>query len=273
MGKIILLIVGAMIFTSCYRIDSKTYKATGYSERVRFIILHYTAIDRERSIRALTQEKVSSHYLVTDKRQDPIYQLVSLEKRAWHAGISEFAGRTNLNDSSIGIEIVNKGYKKMIVDLDMENEVKNIANRKFYPYKDYQIKKIGRLLQDLVKEYKISPKNILGHSDVAPTRKQDPGPMFPWEQLYKEYGVGAWYEDEDFHKFYDEGLYEKYSEADIQMELRRYGYGIKISGKNDGETIKVIGAFQSHFRPIRVTGEMDLETFAILKALNQKYSL
>lgn len=123
-----------------------------------------------------------------------------------------------------------------------------------------------------MKEYKISPKNILGHSDIAPTRKQDPGPMFPWEQLYRKYGVGAWYEMEDFHKFYDEDLYEKYSTADIQMELRRYGYGIKISGENDGETIKVIGAFQAHFRPSRVTGEVDLETFAILKALNKKYS-
>lgn len=272
MGKIIFLIAGLLTFTSCYKIDTKTYKATGYNERVRFIILHYTAIDTDRSIRALTQGKVSSHYLVTDKKWDSIYQLVPLEKRAWHAGISEFGGRTNLNDSSIGIEIVNKGYKKTVIDLDTENEVKNIANREFYPYEDYQIKKIGRLLQDLIKEYKISPKNILGHSDIAPTRKQDPGPMFPWEQLYKKYGVGAWYEMKDFHKFYDEELYEKYSEADIQMELRRYGYGIKISGENDGETIKVIGAFQAHFRPSRVTGEMDLETFAILKALNKKYS-
>ncbi|OQY41863.1 MAG: N-acetylmuramoyl-L-alanine amidase [Fusobacteriia bacterium 4572_74] len=251
--------------------DNRTYKATGYNERVRFIILHYTATERERSIRALTQGEVSAHYLVTDKRWDPVYQLVPLEKRAWHAGISEFEGRTNLNDSSIGIEIVNKGYKKTVVDLDTENEVKNIANREFYPYKDYQIKKIGRLLQDLVKEYKISPKNILGHSDIAPTRKQDPGPMFPWEYLYIKYGLGAWYDIGDFYKFYDKTLYEKYNETDIQMELKKYGYGIKISGEKDSETIKVIGAFQAHFRSDKVTGEMDLETFAILKALNKKY--
>jgi N-acetylmuramoyl-L-alanine amidase len=272
MIRMILLIVGALIFTSCYRVDKKSYKATGYNERVKFIILHYTAIDTERSIRALTQGQVSAHYLVTDKRWDSIYQLVPLEKRAWHAGISEFAGRTNLNDSSIGIEIVNQGYKKTVVDLDTENEVKNIANREFYPFKDYQIKKIGRLLQDLVKEYKIMPKNILGHSDISPTRKQDPGPMFPWEELYRRYGIGAWYEIDDFHRFYDKDLYEKYSDADIQMELRRYGYGIRISGEKDGETIKVVGAFQAHFRPTKVTGEMDLETFAILKALNEKYN-
>ena len=272
MKKIILLIAGILIFTSCYRIDRKTYKAIGYNERVRFIILHYTAIDTDRSIRALTQGDISAHYLVTDKKWDYIYQLVPLEKRAWHAGISEFAGRTNLNDSSIGIEIVNKGYKKTIIDLDSENEVKNIANREFYPYKDYQIKKIGKLLQDLVKKYNIMPKNILGHSDISPTRKQDPGPMFPWEILYKEYGIGAWYNMDDFNKFYDKNLYEKYSYGDIQMELRRYGYGIRISGVNDGKTIKVIGAFQSHFRQTKVTGEMDLETFAILKALNKKYN-
>lgn len=272
MAKIIFLIAGILTFTSCYRIDSRSYRATGYNERVRFIILHYTAIDKERSIRALTKGEVSAHYLVTDKRWDPVFQLVPLEKRAWHAGISGFGRRTNLNDSSIGIEIVNKGYKKTIVDLDTENEVKNIANREFYPYKDYQIKKIGRLLQELVKEYKILPKNILGHSDIAPLRKQDPGPMFPWERLYRKYGIGAWYEVDDFCKFYDEDLYKKYSEADIQMEFRRYGYEIKISGKIDGETIKVIGAFQAHFRSDRVTGEMDLETFAVLKALNKKYN-
>ena len=272
MGKIIILIVGLLIFTSCYKIDNKTYKATGYNERVRFIILHYTATGRESSIETLTQEEVSAHYLVTDKKWEPIYQLVPLEKRAWHAGVSEFGGRTNLNDSSIGIEIVNKGYKKTIVDFNSENEMKNIANREFYPYKEYQIKRIGKLLQNLTKEYNISPKNILGHSDIAPLRKQDPGPMFPWKLLYEEYGVGAWYEIDDFYKFYDENLYKKYSQADIQMELRRYGYGIKISGENDGETIKVIGAFQAHFRSDKVTGEMDLETFAILKALNKKYN-
>ncbi|NDI77696.1 N-acetylmuramoyl-L-alanine amidase [Psychrilyobacter piezotolerans] len=269
--RIILLIAGALIFTSCYKVDNRTYKATGYNERVKFIILHYTAVDTERSIRTLTQGEVSAHYLVTDKRWDSIYQLVPVEKRAWHAGQSEFGGRTNLNDSSIGIEVVNKGYKKTIADLDTENEVKNIANREFYPYEDYQIKKIGRLLQELVKEYKISPKNILGHSDVAPARKQDPGPMFPWEHLYRKYGVGAWYNAADFQKFYDQDLYEKYSEADIQMELKRYGYGLDINGEKDGTTIKVIGAFQAHFRPAKVTGEMDLETFAILKALNEKY--
>ena len=272
MIKMILLIVGALIFTSCYKVDSKTYKATSYNERVRFIVLHYTAIDKERSIRALTKGGVSSHYLITDKKSDPVYQLVPLEKRAWHAGKSEFAGRTNLNDSSIGIEIVNMGYKKTIIDLNTEDEVKNIGNREFYPYDKYQVKKIARLLQDLVKEYKISPKNILGHSDIAPNRKQDPGPMFPWEQLYREYGIGAWYEKEDFNTFYDDKLYKKYSVADIQMELRRYGYGIDINGENDGTSIKVIGAFQAHFRPAKVTGEMDLETFAILKALNEKYN-
>jgi N-acetyl-anhydromuramyl-L-alanine amidase AmpD len=272
MGKVIFLIAALLALTSCYKVDNRTYKATGYNERVKFIILHYTAVDTERSIRALTQGEVSAHYLVTDKRWDSIYQLVPHEKRAWHAGLSEFGGRTNLNDSSIGIEIVNKGYKKTVIDLDTDSEVKNIANREFYPYEDYQIKKIGRLLQDLVKKYNISPKNILGHSDIAPARKQDPGPMFPWERLYKEYGVGAWYDLEDFQGFYDECQYRKYSKADIQMELRRYGYGIKINGENDGATIKIIGAFQAHFRPAKVTGEMDLETFAILKALNKKYN-
>ena len=271
MSKIIFLITGMLMFTSCYRIDNRTYRATGYNERIKFIVLHYTAIDREKSIRALTQGDVSAHYLVTDKRWDPVYQLVPLEKRAWHAGVSGFGGRTNLNDCSVGIEIVNKGYKKMNIDLDTENEVRNIANREFYPYKDYQIRKIGGLLQDLIKVYKVSPKNILGHSDIAPLRKQDPGPMFPWERLYKEYSVGAWYDMRDFHEFYNESLYEKYSKADIQRELRKYGYVIKISGKDDGETVKVIGAFQAHFRPNKVTGEMDLETFAILKALNKKY--
>ncbi len=274
------LLLGAIVLTGCtnttsniksYPINKDEYIATSFNHRIRYVILHYTATDREKSIRTLTTSRVSSHYLVTDEKKDPIYQLVDLDKRAWHAGVSEFGGRKNLNDTSIGIEIVNKGYKRITTNVDLNDPIKNIKTRKYYPYTKDQIKKIAYLLDTLIKKYNIEPQNILGHSDVSPTRKQDPGPLFPWEELYKTYGLGAWYDEDDFRLYNNKRVYEKYSVGDIQKELRKYGYNINITGKINDETIKVIGAFQGHFRPDKVTGEMDLETFAILKALNKKY--
>ena len=264
-----------LVLSSCtslkYSVNSSKYKSKSYNERVRFVILHYTALNDERSITALTKNNVSSHYLVTQERYDSVYSLVPDTQRAWHAGTSSFDGYKNLNDNSVGIEISNLGYssaskqkttnlKEGIVDITM-----------FYPYNDAQVFKIGMLLKELTAKYKINPKYILGHSDIAPTRKFDPGPKFPWKHLYDHYGVGAWFEKKDFNAFYSQDLFNSYSAKDLKDELRKYGYDINSTDNWDLQSKKVVSAFQMHFRPRKVDGVFDLETFAIIKALNKKY--
>ncbi len=239
-------------------VDGITYNSKGQNFRQRFIILHYTVSDRERSIDLLTNKDVSSHYLITDRENEPIYYLVDENKRAWHAGVSSWGNFTNLNDNSIGIEIVNKGF--ILKEGKME----------FYRYPSWQIHKTAVLVQDLIKRYEVEPQNILGHSDIAPQRKQDPGPLFPWEELYRDYGIGMWYDETDKEKYKD-AFNNGATPEEVQKELRRLGYGIAVSKVYDEQTKNVITAFQFHFRQDKYDGIMDAETFAILKALNEKY--
>ena len=127
------------------------------------------------------------------------------------------------------------------------------------------------MLKKLILKYDIKETNILGHSDIAPTRKIDPGPKFPWERLYREYGIGAWYDEKDKEFFMNEILYKLTPIEKIKEEFRKYGYKINSSNEWDEESKRVVYNFQSHFNPENITGNMDLETFAILKALNKKY--
>ncbi len=234
-----------------------TYSATGQNNRERFIILHYTATNREISLKTLTKDEVSSDFLVTDDKNDPIFALVPENKRAWHAGQSEWKSTKNLNDSSIGIEIVNDGD----------------SSGSFVPYKSFQIKNVAVLVKYLAEKYDIPPTQILGHSDIAPQRKSDPGPLFPWKELYTKYNIGMWY-DEDRKKAYEYEFSSKFDDvtaSEIQNELKKFGYAISITNQLDKQTSNVIRVFQHRFRPRKYDGKMDLETFAILKALNEKY--
>lgn len=269
--KVLVLLV--LLLSSCtsinYSIDNKKFLSKGQNERIKYIIIHYTATTDEVSIRALTKGNVSSHYLITSKDEEPIYNLVSLDKRAWHAGLSEFGDRKNLNDTSIGIEIVNLGIKSY--DETEEQYGFFIPEDKYIGYEEGQIKKLVFLLKELIKKYNIKPKDILGHSDIAPTRKIDPGAKFPWERLYREYGIGAWYDEKDKRFFMNEKLYSVTPISEIKKELRRYGYKINNTDEWDEESRRVVYSFQAHFNSKNLSGEMDLETFAILKALNRKY--
>ncbi|WP_366099763.1 N-acetylmuramoyl-L-alanine amidase [uncultured Cetobacterium sp.] len=264
-----------LVLSSCtslkYSVNSSKYKSKSYNERVRFVILHYTALNDERSITALTKNNVSSHYLVTQERYDSVYSLVPDTQRAWHAGTSSFDGYKNLNDNSIGIEISNLGYSSASKQKTANLKEGIVDTAMFYPYNDAQVFKIGMLLRELTTKYKINPKYILGHSDIAPTRKFDPGPKFPWKHLYDHYGVGAWFEKKDFNTFYSQDLFNSYSIKDLKDELRKYGYDINSTDNWDLQSKKVVSAFQMHFRPRKVDGVFDLETFAIIKALNKKY--
>lgn len=237
---------------------NKDYNSIGQDFRQKFIIVHYTAIDKEASLRALTGKDVSSHFLISDIEGDPVYALVDENKRAWHAGLSSWKTRTNINDSSLGIEIVNIGQSR----------------GEFVPYKEFQIEQVAVLLKYLSNKYEIPAENILGHSDIAPQRKPDPGALFPWKKLYDEHGIGMWYDDYTKIKYENEyyNIFYNISISEIQNELKKFGYGIDITGIQDKQTENVVKAFQYHFRPSLYDGVVDLETFSILKALNEKYN-
>ena len=134
-----------------------------------------------------------------------------------------------------------------------------------------QIEKVAQLVKDLSLKYKIPARNILAHSDIAPSRKKDPGAKFPWKKLYDEYGIGAWYDEEDKLFFMNYEEYNSKTISELKKELKDYGYDINDTNEWDKPSRDVVYAFQLHFNPKNLTGEMDLETYAILKALNKKY--
>lgn len=236
---------------------NREHQSTHFNSRIRQIILHYTVTDFERSLKILsgaTTAQVSSHYLINDlpsaERPDYIYQLLPEEKRAWHAGLSRWGKDTNLNNTSIGIEIVNTDGNK-------------------HPYPDKQIEAVIELLQSLVRRYDIDPVNVLAHSDIAPTRKNDPGALFPWQRLY-ENGIGAWYDAADVERL-RKTVSEVPSIAEIKSDLSAYGYAVAITDKEDDLYRAVVMAFQRHFAPQKIDGVMSLENVIILKALLKKY--
>ena len=255
-------------------IDPVTYKSVGQNFRQRFIILHYTALDDENSIKVLTEQEVSAHFLITTRDEEPIYNLVPEDKRAWHAGESEWKSSKNLNDSSIGIEIVNLGLNEDILDdtdVGVERALKNQYRQA--PYTEEQVKKIATLVKYLSKKYGIAPENILGHSDVASQRKLDPGPMFPWKTLYDKYNIGMWYDEDEKNKIQAEigAEFDTLAVTTYQNEFKKFGYAIQITGIYDIQTSNVIKAFQLHFRQENFNGALDIETYSKLKALSKKY--
>ena len=167
----LLVVIMSIILTGCsmvnYEVDKVTYNAKGKNQRVKFIILHYTACDDKISIKTLTKENVSSHYLITTLRWDPIFQLVSENERAWHAGFSSFHGRTNLNDTSIGIEIVNLGFSEIDGELQ------------FYSFEESQIRKTAHLLKKISKKYSIEPTKYPWTLRYSPRSKIRPGTSVP----------------------------------------------------------------------------------------------
>lgn len=251
-----------------FKIVKTFFPSLGQNFRQRHIILHYTALDDDKSVSVLTQQAVSSHYLVNSTGDNEIYQLVDENKRAYHAGISSWRKDSQLNDTSIGIEIVNAGYTT------------DATGFKTFPeYPEKQFRKVAALVKDIADRYMIPPTNILAHSDIAPTRKQDPGPKFPWKRLYDEYQIGMWYDEATKQSFYNMALAQDFPSKmldasfiyQVQQALKAFGYGIEPSGIMDDGTKKTIEAFQYRFRPENYSGVMDAETWAILQALNQKY--
>lgn len=266
-------------FEENWLIHTKRKQLSSIDDRINSIVLHYTALNNEKSLYALTQGPVSSHYLITDRPQDSIYNLVDESDRAWHAGTSSFFGRNNINDTSLGIEIVNLGYRYNPKEEDGYDGVSPYETKPLFPKKNFQdydmvqIEKTAYLLKKMVQRYNIDPTFILGHSDVSPGRKIDPGPKFPWKYLYEKHNLGAWYEEGEKNRIIEEEgiFFKQLSPEDIKREFEKYGYTIPEGNQWDPKSVQVVAAFQMHFRPEHVDGVVDLETYAILKALNNKY--
>lgn len=226
--------------------------------RIRQLVLHYTALDLPDSLQTLSGDAVSAHYLVPDRparyQNRPLaYRLVDEEQRSWHAGVSRWKNRSNLNDTSIGIEVVNAGW-------DKDN-----ARPLGAPFGDEQIQLVIRLARDLIARYGIAPTDVVGHADIAPLRKVDPGPQFPWERLAAA-GIGAWPERATLQRYRTRFERQPPSPAQVDAAFARYGYNYL-----DEDPAGVIRAFQMHFRPAAITGEADAETVGILFALLDKY--
>ena len=225
-------------------IKSLNHSIRNYNKRkIKFIVLHYTGMQSERaSIKRLTNEKskVSSHYLIN--RNGKTIKMVDEKNIAWHAGKSKWKNFINLNNQSIGIELVNKGHQ--------------FGYEKF-PKK--QISKLVLLCKILIKKYKIKKANILGHSDIAPLRKMDPGEKFPWEHLSKK-KIGYWH---NISKSKDYNFNKSDSRKLFFTNLYKIGYRYFTVKKSSRYDLKIVKAFQRRFRQSKVNGLIDQECLRI----------
>jgi N-acetylmuramoyl-L-alanine amidase len=219
--------------------------------RPDMIVLHYTGMQfSQDAIMRLCDPKarVSSHYVVIENGS--IVQLVPEVKRAWHAGVSSWNGDTDINSRSIGIEICNPGHE--------------------FGYPEFparQIAAVITLCRSILTRNIVKPENIVAHSDVAPSRKQDPGEKFPWKRLAQS-GIGLWVEPVPIA----EGPVLKPDDTgdkvvDLQKALADYGYGIDANGTYDASTRDVVTAFQRHFRSAKADGLTDVSTRETLRKL------
>lgn len=231
-------------------------RAKGQDSRVLFLILHYTVADFPISMKILTEQEVSAHYLLSDERPPRIFRLVDESQRAWHSGPSAWKGHRLLNANSIGIEIVHPGFK-----LGPNKE------RIYQAFPKEQIDVLIPLVRDIVQRHKIRPERILGHGEVTPSYKEDPGPTFPWK-LLAELGITPPWPDgarvEDQRRLFETQAPDI---AWYQSMLAQRGYRIDATGQWDEQTQRVLMNFQMRYRPTRYDGKPDAETAALLHVL------
>jgi N-acetylmuramoyl-L-alanine amidase len=219
--------------------------------RPDMLILHYTGMPvTGEALQWLCNpvSQVSAHYFVFEDGR--ILQLVPEGRRAWHAGVGEWAGEDDINSCSIGIEIANPGHPGGLPD-----------------YPDAQIEAVALLSRDICERWRVPRDRVLAHSDIAPARKVDPGENFPWERLHRA-GIGHWTPPAKIAdgRYFSRGDSGQPIEA-LQAMLRMYGYGLAINGVFDERTEQVVTAFQRHFRQARVDGVADASTITTLRDL------
>jgi len=219
---------------------------------IKIIVIHYTGMQSEREslIRLCNPKfKVSCHYLIG--RSGNIYRLVEENKIAWHAGKSHWGNFINLNKNSIGIELVNKGHQ--------------------FGYTNFTKKQLASLIKitkNIIKKYRIKNRNVVGHSDIAPLRKIDPGEKFPWRKLYKK-KIGIWhnYESEFLKKFRKTNSNKKKDRINFVKNLKRIGYFLPKNYKSFlNQTVK---SFQRHYRKELINGKIDKESLLIADSLSK----
>lgn len=223
---------------------SPNFDARDPAVKLQYIVLHYT--DMPSGAAALARlcdpaAKVSAHYVVEEDGR--IFRLVDEGKRAWHAGRSFWRGVSDINSASIGVELVNPGHRNG-----------------YRPFPVAQISALRNLIRDVAIRHDLSPAFApLGHSDIAPARKEDPGELFPWQDLAKD-GIGLWpvVQAED---------YAPASDGEIQDYLRSIGYDCPANGAYDRPTRAALLAFQRRYHPENLTGTPEAETVARLRAL------
>lgn len=249
------------------------------------LVMHYTACPTSEALQTLTSRnsQVSAHYVIPPEG-DKVYRLVSEKMRAWHAGRAEWRGESDVNSYSIGIEIVNLGYTYGFVPEEPANPFLKspwslamhaqryagekgflpFAKKTWHPFPLDQMDLTTRLSQNIIKEWPIDPRNVVGHADIAPGRKVDPGPLFDWESLAKR-GVGVWPDPhtDRVHSNKPQGI----SIPWMQESLKNWGYKTPQNGSLDPETRNGIGAFQMHFRQNKYDGVIDEESMDILDML------
>lgn len=249
------------------------------NSRINYLVIHFTSEDFAESLRLLTERTeipVSAHYLIPEpgdetyaRRRLRIFRLVPESRRAWHAGDSYWDGETALNNRSIGIELVNRSA---CAEPDPSGETPpEEQSCEFLPFDGEQIDRLALLAADiLARNPDIDPPDVVGHADVAPRRRADPGPLFPWRRLH-EHGIGAWYDEATVSRY--RARFERCLPgiAHVERALAAWGYGVGDNGENDLPTRYAVRAFQMHFRPSDYSGRVDAETAAILFALVEKY--
>ena len=243
-----MLLAKAQTHCSCALKPSPNFGERKGASKPDMLILHYTGMDDdEQALDWLCnpESEVSSHYYV--HRDGSILQLVDESARAWHAGLSFWRGENDINSHSIGIEIANAGHE---------------------PFPEAQLSAVVDLCKDIIKRHEIAPQRVLGHSDVSPGRKIDPGGLFPWERLAKA-GIGHWVTPEPLSdgRFFQVGDEGQPIQA-LQSMLGIYGYKVDVTGVFDQQTEVAVKAFQSHFRPEKVDGVADTSTISTLYKLS-----
>ncbi len=215
------------------------------------LLLHYTGLETaERAMRWLctAESRVSCHYLIDEAGR--VTQMVREEFRAWHAGQAFWDGEADVNSASIGIEIHNPGHGEGYPD-----------------FPEAQMQAVEALSRDIVTRHGVAARRVLGHSDVAPMRKRDPGEKFDWARLARA-GVGHWVEPAPVEGDTGLGLGDCGDEVvRLQALLAQYGYGVTACGSFDAQTQAAVIALQRHFRPALVNGRADRSTIRTLERL------
>jgi N-acetylmuramoyl-L-alanine amidase len=248
---------------------------------IKSLVMHYTVCNTLETLNLFTKDipdgRVSASYVITESDSGlkipggKVIKMAPNDKRTWHAGVSKWREITNLNGTSLGIENVNKGFTDSLEQV-----------RKWYPFDKDQIHSLGLLSQAIVRKYNISPIYVVGHADIAPDRKQDPGILFPWGQLYNAYDVGAWLSTEEQTT---SAITERYSPKEplpqgasiefLSTYLKLYGYNIEPTSKPNEQFLNVLKSFKSHFsynqQPEKYDSQPDENDMLWIWSLNAKY--